>query len=103
MHDSHPLARLRLETAWANQMTWNLACVVNFCFDGSLPVSERPAKWQELWDQVQLWSSDRPEAFDPIWQGESDQHGPFPEIWFTTDWHGESLHCSRQLRTHSVL
>jgi hypothetical protein len=95
MQDSHPLARLRLETAWANQMTWNLAHVVNYCFEGGEQHGERTYKgrrWQELWDQVQKWSNERPEGFSPIWQGEPGQNGPFPEIWFTTDWHGKCMY-----------
>lgn len=91
MQDAHPLARLRLETAWANQMTWNLACIVNFCFDGSEPANERThraRKWQELWDENQKWANERPKGFNPIWQGKPGQNGPFPEIWFTADWHG---------------
>jgi hypothetical protein len=80
-------------------MTWNLACVVNFCFEGSEPVSERAyriRRWQELWDQVQLWANNRPEGFNPIWQGKAGQNGSFPEIWFTSDWHGEfEFECDR--------
>jgi hypothetical protein len=90
MHDAHPLARLRLETAWANQMTWNLAHVINYCFDTSDLQGERnqrSRRWQELWDQVQQWANERPQAFDPIWQGEAGARGRFPQIWFTTDWH----------------
>jgi hypothetical protein len=93
MHDTHPLARLRLETAWANQMTWNLAHVVNYCFDGSdqhgAP-AQKSLRWQELSAQVEKWSTERPAAFDPIWQGEAGDKGPFPEIWFTSDWHSKS-------------
>lgn len=91
MQDAHPLAQLRLETAWANQMTWNLAHVVNFCFDNNDLRGEqnRGKRWQELWDQVDQWSLQRPEGFNPIWQGDAGQNGPFPEVWFTTDWHGK--------------
>ncbi|KAH8724578.1 hypothetical protein GQ44DRAFT_727654 [Phaeosphaeriaceae sp. PMI808] len=90
MRDAHPLARLRLETAWANQMTWNLAHVVNYCFDGREMQNNRAYRnhrWQELWDLVQHWSKTRPEGFNPIWQDESGQDGPFPLIWFAADWH----------------
>jgi hypothetical protein len=96
MRDAHPLARLRLETAWANQMTWNLALVVNFCFDGNEPQSERNHKsrrWQELWELCQTWMQDRPEGFDPIFEGPADDQGSFPEIWFTADWHGQFSHA----------
>jgi hypothetical protein len=95
MHDDHPLARLKLETAWANQMTWHLARVVNFCFDGCDPQAEqmsKPQRWQQLWDHVQKWQHNKPKGFDPIWQGQVGQNGPFPEIWFTTDWHGTFYH-----------
>jgi hypothetical protein len=94
MHDSHPLARLRLETAWANQMTWHLAQVINYCFDNSDAHGERShrdQRWQELWDEVQQWAAEKPEGFEPIWQGEPGDKGPFPEIWFTTDWHGKLM------------
>jgi hypothetical protein len=97
MHDAHPLARLRLETAWANQMTWNLAHVVNYCFDGGDQHGARTQKsgrWQELWTQVEKWSTERPAAFDAIWQGEAGDKGPFPEIWFTSDWHSKSHVCT---------
>lgn len=103
MHDQHPLARLRLETAWANQMTWHLAHVVNYCFDGTDPQGEQKFKrrrWQELWDQVQRWQNERPEGFNPIWQGEAGQNGPFPEIWFTTDWHGKFSYHLPSLYIH---
>ncbi|KAH7394079.1 hypothetical protein DE146DRAFT_765693 [Phaeosphaeria sp. MPI-PUGE-AT-0046c] len=86
MHDSHPLARLRLETAWSNQMTWNLAHVVNYCFDNNDMQSERSIRtqrWQALSDQVQQWANERPEAFNPIFQGKAGEKGSFPEIWFT--------------------
>lgn len=90
MQDSHPLARLRLETAWANQMTWNTAMIVNFCFETD-PAGERHARlarWQELWDLAQAWARDRPGGFDPIWHGPADDDDCFPQIWFTADWHG---------------
>ncbi|KAF3047682.1 hypothetical protein E8E12_011367 [Didymella heteroderae] len=91
MHDSHPLARLRLETAWTNQMTWNTALIVNFCFETD-PLGERKnrsARWQELWDLVQAWKRDRPAGFDSIWDGPATEvdESCFPQIWFTADWH----------------
>jgi hypothetical protein len=94
MRDSHPLARLRLETAWSNQMTWNTALAVNFCFEGNDPRNDRTDKvrrWQEIWDLVQQWAKGRPEGFEPIWQGPAAHDCPFPEIWFTADWHGTYL------------
>ncbi|KAF1946679.1 hypothetical protein EJ02DRAFT_366843 [Clathrospora elynae] len=90
MRESHPLARLRLETAWANQMTWNTALVVNFCFDGNEPQNVkafRGRRWQELWELVQAWMRDRPKGFNAIFEGPADDKCVFPEIWFTTDWH----------------
>lgn len=101
MQDSHPLARLRLETAWANQMTWNTALIVNFCFEIESPGerNSKLARWHELWDLVQAWAKDRPKGFDPIWHGQVSDDSCFPEIYFTADWHGmsnsqlsESLH-----------
>ena len=93
LRDAHPLARLRLETAWANQMTWNLACVVNFCFDGKEPQNEKTHKmrrWKELWDLVQTWMRDRPHGFNAIFEGPAGDQGSFPEILFTADWHSKS-------------
>lgn len=93
MQDSHPLARLRLETAWANQMTWNTALIANFCFENDLQEERknRITRWQELWDLIQAWKRDRPAGFDSIWNGpaaEADK-SCFPQMWFTADWHGE--------------
>ncbi|RYN36316.1 hypothetical protein AA0115_g1445 [Alternaria tenuissima] len=94
LRDAHPLARLRLETAWANQMTWNIACVVNFCFDGKEPQNEKTYKmrrWKELWDLVQTWMRDRPHGFNAIFEGPAGDQGSFPEILFTADWHTVSF------------
>ena len=91
MRDAHPLARLRLETAWANQMTWNIACVVNFCYEPTEPLAERAhrvRRWHELWDLVQAWLNDRPEGFNPIFEGHANDSSVLPDIWFTADWHG---------------
>lgn len=90
MQDSHPLATLRLETGWTNQMAWNCACVVNYCFDGN-PMQERSIRmerWQCLWDLVQQWERHRPMSFEPIWVGLDQANSTFPEMWFTADWHG---------------
>jgi len=90
MRDSHPLARLRLETAWSNQMVWLTACVVNFCFEAVDPSSERacrPQKWQKLWDLVHAWVNERPQAFNAIFEGDASDSSAFREIWFTADWH----------------
>ncbi|KAI4940875.1 hypothetical protein J4E91_011132 [Alternaria rosae] len=90
IRDAHPLAQLRLETAWANQMTWTVACVVNFCFDGKEPQHEKAHKmrrWQELWDLVQTWMHDRPDGFNAVFEGLAGDQGFFPRILFTADWH----------------
>jgi hypothetical protein len=101
MQDSHPLARLRLETAWANQMTWNTALIVNFCFetDPSGERNNRLARWQELWNLVQAWKRDRPAGFDSIWDGPAgeDDESSFPQTWFTADWHGKQK-CEQTMR-----
>ncbi|KAF1973597.1 hypothetical protein BU23DRAFT_133553 [Bimuria novae-zelandiae CBS 107.79] len=89
MKGHHPLARLRLETAWANQMTWNCARVTDFCFGKSttFELSLRMSQWQALWDDVQNWNESRPRSFDPIWRGHSGEYSVFPEMIFTADWH----------------
>ncbi|KAF2625063.1 hypothetical protein BU25DRAFT_441545 [Macroventuria anomochaeta] len=93
MRDTHSLAWLRIETAWANQMLWITACVANFCFSGfkaQYPQSEtvrKEAQWQELWDRNQAWRNSRPHVFDPIGSGPADDGHVFPDIWFTADWH----------------
>lgn len=92
MRDAHPLARLRLETAWSNQMAWNLARVVNFCYDGNEVYGDmlsRMQQWEELWELVHTWMRDRPAGFNPIYQGPVDDSCSFPNTWFTADWHGK--------------
>lgn len=84
------LSDLRSETAWANTMTWICATVVHFCFGSSYPdPSSRTRRWQELSEAVKSWMITRPDTFDPIWYSEAVQGSgnPFPEIWFTADWH----------------
>lgn len=106
LRDAHPLARLRLETAWANQMTWNLACVVNFCFDGKEPQNEKAYKmrrWNELWDLVQTWMHGRPEGFNAIFEGPAGDGGCFPEILFTADWHGKLANMSFHANAHNTI
>ncbi|OOQ82429.1 C6 transcription factor [Penicillium brasilianum] len=87
---SDPLSDLRSETAWANTMTWICATVVHFCFGSSYPEpSSRIRRWQELSEAVENWLITRPDTFDPIWYSEAvkESGNPFPEIWFTADWH----------------
>ncbi|KAJ5865275.1 uncharacterized protein N7529_007191 [Penicillium soppii] len=91
------LSNLNSETAWANTMTWICATVVHFCFGPSYPEpSTRMLRWQELSEAVDSWMSTRPSTFDPIWYSEAvpGSGNPFPEIWFTADWHSM---CSRSL------
>ncbi|KAG8670814.1 hypothetical protein FPOAC2_04117 [Fusarium poae] len=82
---------IKSETAWANTMTWICATVVDFCFRGSALYSEpltRLQRWSELSEAVENWNKTKPSTFDPIWYGEQNREaGPFPEIWFTADWH----------------
>jgi hypothetical protein len=92
MQDSHPLAWLRLETAWANQMLWHTACVANFCFAGIRTQDEQTSsthRWQELWDSTQMWNKNKPASFDPIGWGPSKDESVFTDLWFTADWHGK--------------
>ena len=91
MQSSNSLARLSLETSWANQIIWYTALVVNFCFEGVDTQHERASKtqqWQQLWDLVQTWSRERPTGFDPVFEGQASANSVFPEIYFTADWHG---------------
>jgi hypothetical protein len=90
LSDHHPLAQLRLETAWANQITWHCACVVHFCFDQN-DGRERPSRtqrWDELWDALVRWRRDRPPSFNPIWYGRAPAGSTFPEMLFAADSHG---------------
>ncbi|KAH1268880.1 hypothetical protein KXX33_001320 [Aspergillus fumigatus] len=85
-----PLSDLRSETAWANTMTWICATVVHFCFGSSYPEpATRLLRWQQLSEAVESWLSNRPDTFNPIWYSEAvpGSGNPFPEIWFTADWH----------------
>jgi len=46
-------------------------------------------RWYELSEAVDNWNKTKPSTFDPIWSGEPELGAdPFPEIWFTADWHG---------------
>jgi hypothetical protein len=84
---------LKAETAWANTMTWICATLVHFSFGSSYPEpSTRMRRWQELADAVEGWRKSRPRTFDPIWYSDpvAGSGNPFPEIWFTADWHGMS-------------
>jgi hypothetical protein len=88
-----PLSDVRSETAWANTMTWICATVVHFCFGSSYPEpSTRVHRWQQLSEAVESWLNTRPDTFNPIWYSEAvpGSGNPFPEIWFTADWHSMS-------------
>lgn len=91
--DSHSLAWLGFETAWANQMIWNTACVAQFCFAGTGTESNSASEiqWQELWKRTQIWHRDRPGTFDPTGSGFSRDGCVFLNIWFTSDWHSISF------------
>ncbi|KAH7109970.1 hypothetical protein EDB81DRAFT_849273 [Dactylonectria macrodidyma] len=82
---------VKSETAWANTMTWICATVVHFCFRGNvlyLESSIRMQRWYELSEAVENWNRMKPSTFDPIWSGEPELGAnPFPEMWFTADWH----------------
>lgn len=91
LEDSHPLAHLRQETAWANQITWHCACVTNFCFDETPDRHKRMIKWETMWQDVQTWHCKRPASFDPIWSGHNPSQSVFPSIYFTAEWHGTRI------------
>lgn len=98
---SEPVSDLRSETAWANTMTWICATVVQFCFGSTYPEpSTRIQRWQELSGAVESWLCNRPGTFDPIWYSEAvpGSRNPFPEIWFTADWHSMSAKQNPTLR-----
>ncbi|KAH7310840.1 hypothetical protein B0I35DRAFT_397230 [Stachybotrys elegans] len=86
MAPPHEGADVKSETAWANTMTWICATVVHFCFQTTvyLEPSMRLQRWYELSEAVENWNRMKPSTFEPIWSGEGD---PFPEIFFTADWH----------------
>jgi hypothetical protein len=82
------------ETAWANTVTWICATVIRYSFGAMVLYPEattRMSKWQELKAAVDGWQSTKPTTFEPLWYSDStiDGRSPFPEIWFTSDWHGE--------------
>ncbi len=105
LEDSHPLAWLRSETAWSNQVLWHTAFVANFCFRGAGTQSEsasRIRQWQELWETIQTWHKSRPRSFDQIGSGPSSDGSVFPDIWFTADWHGKPKQVTFSITTHSA-
>lgn len=92
---STSVINVKTETAWANTMTWICALVVRFCFGDthSLPATEaREQRWLEMSEMVHNWQKSKPSTFDPIWCSEPEPQGdnPFPEILFTSDWHGKT-------------
>lgn len=94
-----PVSEVRSETGWANTMTWICATIISFAFgQGFQEPAARMAKWNELSAAVESWVRNRPEVFDPIWYEQPilDGSNPFPDIWFTADWHGMSNIRDRQ-------
>ncbi|KAF2851079.1 hypothetical protein T440DRAFT_468198 [Plenodomus tracheiphilus IPT5] len=88
IQDSHPLDRLRVETAWANQATWNAACVAEFCLNRARDkLVDQTKQWEQHWDAIQTWRRDRPIAFEPMWSGPVQEESTLSGIWFTADWH----------------
>ncbi|KAF2869047.1 hypothetical protein BDV95DRAFT_499199 [Massariosphaeria phaeospora] len=88
--NSHFLADLRRETAYANQITWICACVIHFCFSMPDKPSERACRtqqWERLRTSLEAWLKERPASFNPIWEGPATNSSVFPEIWFSADWH----------------
>ena len=89
---SHPLARLQIETAWANQAAWNAACVVNFCYGGAQAhnqIGDKRQQWQQLWDANQTWQQGKPHRFNPIWSGPSGGSNVFADTLFIAESHGK--------------
>lgn len=88
---------LRVETAWANTMTWICATAIQFCFGGgSAEPLARMQKWTELEEAVESWLRNRPATFDPIYSRQpvpGASSNPFPEFWFIADWHGKRTNC----------
>lgn len=95
---SSDITDVKTETAWANTVTWICATVMHFCFGTSLMIPEsvdKMRRWDELSKMLGTWHETKPSTFDPIWCQEPGISGggsgpPFPEIWFTADWHGMS-------------
>ena len=84
---------VKTETAWANTMIWISATVMHFCFGASLMMPDplkRKREWEALSKSLESWDRSKPRTFEPIWFSEPapGNSSPFPEIWFTADWHG---------------
>jgi hypothetical protein len=93
-----PISDLRSETGWANTMTWICASAIQLCFgSGFQEPLERMQKWKSLKDAVENWARQRPKTFDPFWSSGPNGHGgnPFPQFWFTADWHGTYYFSTR--------
>lgn len=94
---------VKTETAWANTMTWISARVMHFCFGASLMIPDplaRKREWEALSESVASWHRSKPSTFEPIWFSDPavGNSSPFPEIWFTADWHGMLTFHERFLR-----
>lgn len=102
------IVNVETETAWANTITWICARVVQFCFGdtASLPGGEaRQQRWLELSKGIQNWQDSRPGTFEPVWYAQPDHssENPFPEIWFTSDWHGEIWRLTARWSSSSLI
>jgi hypothetical protein len=94
--ESDTLSQLRAETAWANTMVWMCSTVLHFCFGtGTTDPIARLGEWKKLTEALENWKTNRPATFDPVWHGEADtgSSNPFPQYFFTADWHGKSSLC----------
>ncbi|KAF2094295.1 hypothetical protein NA57DRAFT_60925 [Rhizodiscina lignyota] len=76
-----------LDCAWGNRMVGLLCDVINYCFQQGPRTFDT---WTELWINVERWSWERPQSFKPFCERERDpsQKRIFPEIWLTSDCHG---------------
>lgn len=92
------LIGIETETAWSNTMTWICAQVIRFCFGDTVSPPRTDTyeqRWLEMSRAVKDWQDSKPSTFEPIWYSEPEPDGdnPFPEILFTSDWHGKHKHC----------
>lgn len=91
--------------SWANRAVVHCADVLNFCFgDGTQGTMGRAGGiewWSELDEYNRRWTESLPPSFTPIYQREAErgtkkddeEGGVFPEIWYQSACHGESVPC----------
>nr|KAK5444809.1 hypothetical protein LTR18_004514 [Exophiala xenobiotica] len=99
--ESDTLSQLRAETAWANTMVWMCSTVLHFCFGtGTTDPIARLGEWKKLTEALENWKTNRSATFDPVWHGEADKgsSNPFPQYFFTADWHGGPLMVDQRER-----